>query len=90
MIKDNEPVIHSHMTDMLPDEHPLAFETVYCDAKRQHKCNGMLHCGNNECMTTWIEFAGKNVCMEVFASFILETSHGVLSESEFLAYIEAG
>jgi hypothetical protein len=87
-MEEKEPVVHSHITDVLPDDHPLAYKTVYCDAKRQHNCNRMLHAGNNECMTTWLEFAGKNVCMVVFAKFTLDVEHGVLSESEFLEYIE--
>ena len=46
-----EPIIHTFVTDKLPDDHPLAFEEVFC-----MKCGGMVHCFNNECMTMWVEF----------------------------------
>jgi hypothetical protein len=45
-----EPLIHSHITDGLPDDHPLARVTVRCDT-----CHAMVHCENNECMQTWLE-----------------------------------
>ncbi len=53
----DEPQIHSHLSDVLPDEHPLANEDVYCD-----ECKVMLHAHNNECMQTWIEFEDGNFC----------------------------
>ncbi len=62
-----EPQIHSHITDELPKDHPLAFESVYCSA-----CGGMLHCDNNECMQTWIEAGHGNWCIKCFAKI-----HGV-------------
>ena len=85
-----EPIIHSHIEDMLPDDHPLAFEQVHCDAKFPHKCNGLLHAANNECMTTWIEFAGKNICAEAFALFLLSDFHcGVLREYAILEFLKS-
>lgn len=52
-----EPIIHSHETDGLPDEHPLALTNVHCGA-----CSVMVHCNNNECMQTWIETYRGNFC----------------------------
>lgn len=58
----DEPLIHSHITDVLNDEHPLAYEIVNCKI-----CRAMLHCSNNECMTTWIEAGLGNYCLQCFA-----------------------
>ena len=57
----SEPLIHSHLTDVLPMDHPLANDSVYCK-----KCNVMLHASNNECMQTWIETALGNFCTKCF------------------------
>lgn len=59
----NEPQIHSHITDLLPDEHPLAFHGVYCKV-----CGMMLHASNNECMATWVESGSGNYCLAHFAA----------------------
>lgn len=59
----NEPRIHSHIVDCLPDEHPKAFEAVYCDG-----CRSMLHAWNNECMQTWIETGRGNFCIPCFSA----------------------
>lgn len=40
---NEEPIIHSHITDGLPDKHPLAYESIHCK-----KCGEMLHAFNNE------------------------------------------
>jgi len=53
-----ELLIHSHLEDMLPDDHPWAFAAIYCP-----RCDKMLHAGNNECMSTWVEFDGKVLCL---------------------------
>jgi hypothetical protein len=58
-VTNEEPQIHSHLTDELPKDHPLAWEQVSCDA-----CGTLVHAGNNECMTTWIEFGNANVCAQ--------------------------
>jgi len=56
-----EPVIHSHITDVLPEDHPLAYEHLRCD------CGALVHDCSNECMQTWIEFAdGKIMCAACF------------------------
>ena len=60
-LQSDEPVIHSHMDDVLPKHHPLAYETVSCI-----KCGEMLHAGNNECMQTWVELRGKTFCITCF------------------------
>lgn len=61
MTEDDEPLIHSHLTDRLPDEHPLANESVDCD-----RCRALLHACNNECMQTWFETAAGNFCTECY------------------------
>ena len=71
-----EPLIHSHLTDVLPEDNPLHDKTVYCDV-----CHKMVHCENNECMTTWVEVQireiecldgkltfGGNFCIKCFAA----------------------
>ncbi len=57
-----EPIIHSHITDVLPEDHPLAYKKVYCDTK----CGHLVHAGNNECMRTWIETEFGNYCTTCF------------------------
>ena len=57
-----EPLIHSHITDELLDDHPLAFKTVDCE-----KCGVMVHASNNECMQTWVETGEGNYCLRCFA-----------------------
>lgn len=58
---NTEPLIHSHITDSLPDEHPNAILSVYCD-----KCKEMIHAFNNECMQTWLETEQGNFCTKCF------------------------
>lgn len=58
-----EPKIHSHITDVLPDEHPLAHEQIRCVA-----CEVLVHAFNNECMQTWVETGLGNYCLRCFAS----------------------
>jgi hypothetical protein len=52
-----EPLLHTGKKDRLPDFHPLAFKTVYCDS-----CKAMVHAGNNECMKDWQETSEGNFC----------------------------
>jgi hypothetical protein len=61
-MKTNEPKIHSHIDDVLPDEHPLAFTCVDCVV-----CGVMVHASNNECMQTWIETGKGAYCLKHFA-----------------------
>ena len=56
-----EPLIHSHIMDMLPTNHPLAFTEVDCD-----KCKVQVHAVNNECMQTWLETEDGNFCTKCF------------------------
>jgi len=67
-----EPLIHSHITDMLPDDHPLAYTPVCCK-----ECDAFCHSSNNECMQTWVEYNGDNYCGKCFAKILLD-SDGVL------------
>lgn len=62
-----EPVIHSHITDCLPDEHKQAYESVYCCA-----CKEMVHAFNNECMQTWVETGQGNYCGNCFRKIDIE------------------
>ena len=67
-----EPVIHSHITDELPEDHPLAYKQLYCD-----KCpDTLVHAFNNECMQTWVETRSGNYCLKCFS----EIGGTVLSE----------
>jgi hypothetical protein len=71
-----EPLIHSHITDELPDSDPSAFTTIYCKS-----CNVMVHAFNNECMQTWIESGAGNYCLKCFAALphegVLEEEYGL-------------
>jgi hypothetical protein len=72
-----EPLIHSHLTDALPDDHKQAHQSVYCI-----ECNTLCHASNNECMTTWIEYKGHCYCGQCFAS-ILINNDGCLEDDDF-------
>ena len=56
-----EPIIHSHIEDGLPDDHPFADDEVFCKT-----CNEMLHAANNECMRTWVETGDGYYCIDCF------------------------
>ena len=58
-----DPKLHSHIEDTLPDDHPLAFESVECLT-----CHVLVHAFNNECMQTWIETGQGNFCVACFAN----------------------
>ena len=80
-IEYKEPLIHSHITDGLPDEHTLAFSSVYCE-----NCEVMVHAFNNECMQTWIEIETekgiKGYCTKCFVlSPVLEIEEAIKNES---------
>lgn len=64
---NKEPIIHSHLTDGLPTFHDLADCNVYFD-----QCEVMVHCGNNECMQTRVEFDGYNLCSRCFKPYLTE------------------
>lgn len=61
--KMTEPLIHSHITDGLPDNHAMAFENVSCE-----DCSVLVHSSNNECMTTWVEAGDGDFCLSCFAA----------------------
>ena len=82
---EKEPIIHSHISDCLDDfGDPRAYTTIMCEAAQcaPHP----LHAPNNECMETWVEFAGKNVCGKVFGNYLI-WSRGVIEEDRFLHFI---
>ena len=56
-----EPLIHSHVTDILPGNHPFADRRVYCT-----RCDALLHMQTNRCMRTWIESGRGNYCLRCF------------------------
>lgn len=72
----NEPLIHSHITDGLPNSHPLAYESVNCAA-----CCESLHAANNECMQTWVESGRGNFCLACFAvdGEVLDDTSGLMA-----------
>ena len=57
----HEPRIHSHVTDCLPERHPLAHTRVRCD-----RCDSLLHLQSNSCMRTWVETGRGNFCLRCF------------------------
>lgn len=61
MGEPRDPLIHTHITDVLPDDHPQAFESINCSA-----CGEMVHAFNNECMQTWVETGKGNFCIFCF------------------------
>jgi hypothetical protein len=73
---DDEPLIHSHHTDVLDKSHPWADKTVICG-----KCGTMVHAFNNECMTTWLEWDKRALCGECAAPII---AAGVLEYADFI------
>jgi hypothetical protein len=56
-----EPLLHSHVTDALPEGHPLAHERVRCD-----RCETLLHIQSNSCARTWVECGRGNFCLHCF------------------------
>jgi hypothetical protein len=74
-LPDGEPLVHSHHTDVLDDDHPHAFESVCC----QH-CGTLVHADNNECMTTWVEWGNHVLCGMCFAPLLAD---GVLEFCRF-------
>lgn len=62
MIERREPLIHSHITDVLPEEHPSAYRAVVCE-----KCDALVHASNNECMQTWAETGAGAYCLKCFS-----------------------
>jgi len=62
-VVEREPLLHSHITDLLPEDHPLAYECVSCQ-----RCRVMVHASNNECMTMWVETGLGNFCLACFVA----------------------
>ncbi|MCW2900297.1 MAG: hypothetical protein JWO67_2562 [Streptosporangiaceae bacterium] len=60
-----EPRIWSHITDELPEGHPLAQEAVACIV-----CRKLVHADYNECMATWVETGRGPYCFGCFAEAI--------------------
>lgn len=58
----SEPLIHSHIEDVLDDTHQSAFKNVWCG-----DCHTLVHASNNECMTTWVESGEGDFCLTCFA-----------------------
>lgn len=60
-----EPRIWSGITDCLPDDHPLAWETLSCST-----CGTMVHAANNENMDTWVETGRDVFCLPHFVEAV--------------------
>jgi RNase P subunit RPR2 len=43
-------ILHTALVDALPDDHPQAWTSLFCDA-----CGVMVHAFNNEYMRSWVE-----------------------------------
>lgn len=68
-----EPLIHSHITDVLPADHRYmqdgAEGVVFCC-----RCNAMLW-HENECMQTWLETGIGDFCLKCFFLEQFKTKH---------------
>jgi len=71
-----EPLIHSAITDVLPEDHPLAHENTGCD---KPGCSELLHYCINENMQTWVEAHNGNYCLPCFAA--LDDAEGIIGWS---------
>lgn len=58
--KTVEPIFHC-FDDCFPDDHKLAWETLYCV-----NCKEMVHAGNNETMRAWFETGIGPLCLSCF------------------------
>lgn len=76
IINMKDPILHSHITDCLPESHNLAYKNIFCKICSQH-----LHAFNNETMRTWIETGIGNYCITCFSnlkdSFCLGDEYGI-------------
>lgn len=53
-----EPELHTNITDELPEDHPQAYENIYCTS-----CSTLVHAGNNENMDSWLETNSGAYCI---------------------------
>ena len=67
-----EPILHSHITDGLEDDHPKAYQTLYCV-----ECHDTIHAGNKECMKTWVETGKGDYCLDCFVGRIRDSGVGL-------------
>lgn len=85
-----DPILHTHVTDRLPDDHPLAYQQVWCEGDA-HKTlaafagrlpgeSVLLHAGNNECMTTWVETGKGPRCLACFTDELGDDGKVVLPQ----------
>lgn len=77
---NDEPQIHSHYEDSLPEGHKWANKTLYCPA-----CGKMVHAFNNECMITWVEWFDHFSCLECF--IVSQRDVSVLEDELFKMYV---
>lgn len=73
-----EPKIHSHLTDKLPESHPLAYTSIGCKI-----CTTPLHVSHNECMGTWIETGKGNFCFNCFIETLKKENEEQRGEPKF-------
>jgi len=67
-LKRYDGFIHDE-SDSLPENHPLAHETVFCE-----ECRKMIHAGNNEFMTAWVELLDENLCVDCWYQRVIDGS----------------
>lgn len=53
-----EPRLHTALTDVIPDDHPWAWKSVFCVW-----CGQMVHGIPNECMDNWAETGLGPLCL---------------------------
>ena len=63
-------IIHTHISDALPKDHPLANSNVKCN-----ECGASLHAAHNECMQTWYETDIGNFCTLCYRIFDVMENH---------------
>lgn len=55
----SEPILHTFVTDCLPDDDPRAWQTITCI-----DCGSCLHAIPNECMSEWADTESGPMCLK--------------------------
>lgn len=58
-----EPVLHTFISDSLPDDDPMAWNSIYCI-----DCRGLVHSIPNECMSPWASTEAGPMCWGCLAA----------------------
>lgn len=64
---EDDPILHTAMSDSLPSSHPWAESYVHCA-----RCGVMIHANNNEMMRGWLEWRGVALCCRCAAPFLTD------------------